>query len=51
MATRLAYAKTVVDVKGYTSSRVFIGMRPLPEKAAMRHVDRLKRALAKLPKE
>lgn len=50
MATRLAHADTVVTVQGYTSPRVFNGMRPLPENAAARHLDRLKRALAKLQK-
>ena len=47
MATRLAHADTLIDVRGYTSSRVFNGMRPLSQGAAARHLDRLKRAMAK----
>lgn len=46
MATLAKFAASS-DVSGYTSDRVFDGVRKLDANAAARHRDRLKKALSK----
>ena len=50
MAT-LAKTVTTVDMSGYTSNRVFDGVRQLDAQASANQRARLKRALAKLQAE